>query len=1219
MTLDFSAITAANDNPNFKIRITLSGATASTGNNRFDNFRVFGNSISNNLVNATLGANAAEPSTNGFFNINLTNPAPAGGVTVTYTLGGTATIGADYTNPENGTVTIPAGSTTGVVNIIVVDDLISEPDETVVLTLQSANNGFIVSTATATMTITDNDITAGVIGFVYDFNTCSNYITQGFRQYSVTGAQAWSCNKQGRTYTTDPSTDSAIDMNGFQSGYFANEDWLISPPYNLTTANAPLLKFYSKTGFSGAALQLKVSTNYSGFGDPNAATWANLNGNFPAANSNAWTLSDSINLSAYNAPNVYIAWVYTSTNTVAARWTLDDISVRASCFSPTNQPTALNLTPGINFINGSFTAAAPGSVAANGYLVVASTSNTLTDFPSSGTTYAIDDAIGNGVVVYTGSSTSFTANNLQPSTPYYLYIFSFNSSQTCYNTTGPLTGNISTNSPPSCTPPSQQATNLQASNITGSSMTISYLRGNGDNVLVLAHANTTVNQNPITGVDYPLGSQVGSGNFVVYKGPASNFNYSSLSPNTAYYFAVYEYGNVNTCYNLTPLTGSFITSCVTPANVNSLNATPGNARVTLSWANPINAACYDEVFVVASNAPIPGVGSDYTGSGNSNYTSPNQVVYRGTGTSVLVTGLTNATLYHFKVFTKKGTSYSTGVSITSNPYDPAAGYMYLYGNLHSHSSYSDGNKDNLSKKPKDDYRFARDGRCMDFLGISEHNHAGAGMNISNYPLGYADANLVNGEVGPTGNSIVTLWGMEWGVISNGGHALVYGFNEQLIGWEAGNYNIFCAKSDYGSLWPIINAQPNAFATLAHPGSGDYNSLSSSAYSSTADNAIVGTAVESGPAFSTDTTYGDYPSPLAYFSYYRNLLAKGYHVGAQIDGDNHNLTFGRQSGNRMVVLSVSKSRSDLVSAIKALRFYASNDCNARVDFKLYGNVMGSSITRAGLPSITISATDPDVGDGVDSIFIYGGKVGSSAVSAPIKRYGTASVLFDATDAENLQPDNTTYYYYALVKQTDGNKILTSPIWYTRNDAAVPVTLLNLKASYNQRDNTVNVYWNTSQEINSKEFVVERSIDNGATFTALGKVAAAGTSSVLKAYEFTDLAPVNGTNLYRLNQVDIDQLSRYSQVVSANTKGRESNYFSLYPNLTNNFTYVHSTSATPKMVIIDIVDAAGRILRREKGNIVKDQPMRLDIKGLKSGVYFIRIDAEGERSTSKLIVQ
>jgi hypothetical protein len=44
-TLDFSAITAADNNPNFKIRFTLYGATSASGNNRYDNIVLEGTQI----------------------------------------------------------------------------------------------------------------------------------------------------------------------------------------------------------------------------------------------------------------------------------------------------------------------------------------------------------------------------------------------------------------------------------------------------------------------------------------------------------------------------------------------------------------------------------------------------------------------------------------------------------------------------------------------------------------------------------------------------------------------------------------------------------------------------------------------------------------------------------------------------------------------------------------------------------------------------------------------------------------------------------------------------------------------------------------------------------------------------------------------------------------------------------------------------------------------
>lgn len=174
----------------------------------------------------------------------------------------------------------------------------------------------------------------GVIGTTYNFNSCSNFISQGFTTYNVTGPQVWTCTKFGRTYTVDPSADSAMEMNGFSGSSQLNEDWLISPKFDLTGTNIPLLDFYSKSRFDGNSLSLRVSTNYSGVGDPSAATWTTITGEFPAPGSDAWKLSDSLNLSAFKTANVYVAWVYTSTTSAASRWTLDDIKIYNSTVAP---------------------------------------------------------------------------------------------------------------------------------------------------------------------------------------------------------------------------------------------------------------------------------------------------------------------------------------------------------------------------------------------------------------------------------------------------------------------------------------------------------------------------------------------------------------------------------------------------------------------------------------------------------------------------------------------------------------------------------------------------------------------------------------------------------------------------------------------------------------------------------------------------------------------
>ena len=150
------------------------------------------------------------------------------------------------------------------------------------------------------------------------------------------------------------------------------------------------------------------------------------------------------NLSAYIGQNVYVAIQSISTDEYYLM--VDDVlgPPLAPTAPPTAQPTALNLTPAVSSIAGSFTAASP--VPNGGYLVVASTSATLSSNPVNGTTYTAGQSLGGGIVVSTANSTTFAATGLNPSTLYYFFIFSYNTGGAGpgYLIPGPLTGNSTT-------------------------------------------------------------------------------------------------------------------------------------------------------------------------------------------------------------------------------------------------------------------------------------------------------------------------------------------------------------------------------------------------------------------------------------------------------------------------------------------------------------------------------------------------------------------------------------------------------------------------------------------------------------------------------------------------------------------------------------------------------------------------------------------------------
>ncbi len=347
---------------------------------------------------------------------------------------------------------------------------------------------------------------------------------------------------------------------------------------------------------------------------------------------------------------------------------------------------------------------------------------------------------------------------------------------------------------------------------------------------------------------------------------------------------------------------------------------------------------------------------------------------------------------------------------------------YYYGNIHSHSSYSDGNKDSASNGitlPLDNYNFGKASANFDFLGISEHNHSGAGMSKPNYYKGIVQASAANSD-----NNFVALYGMEWGVISKGGHVLIYGI-DSLIGWEGGDYDIYNSRTNYRTLFKKITQFPGAFACLAHPDWGDYNNLAYTAYDSVADKAIVGMAMRSGPAFSNNITYSN-PDYGDYEAYYKLLLANGYHLAPGIDHDNHYLTFGRMCKARTVVFANSLTRSDIMNAYENMHFYASDDWNCKVKFEIAYHPMGSTITKAGNPSLYLNVDDAD-GESVDSVRIMYGVPGSQLPPQQLNFTNSATVVYTHA-IQNLD----SYYYYAVITQADGDKIWTAPLWYNRND-------------------------------------------------------------------------------------------------------------------------------------------------------------------------------------------
>lgn len=106
-------------------------------------------------------------------------------------------------------------------------------------------------------------------------------------------------------------------------------------------------------------------------------------------------------------------------------------------------------------------------------------------------------------------------------------------------------------------------------------------------------------------------------------------------------------------------------------NISNLNGVFGETTANVSWTNP--PACYDEVLIVVKSgssvsATPAGDGTAYTAdpsfTGAGSAFDGGKVVYKGNSSPLTVTDLTVGTTYYVKVFTRRGTLWSSGEEVS---------------------------------------------------------------------------------------------------------------------------------------------------------------------------------------------------------------------------------------------------------------------------------------------------------------------------------------------------------------------------------------------------------------------------------------------------------------------------------------------------------------------------------------------------------------------------
>lgn len=547
-------------------------------------------------------------------------------------------------------------------------------------------------------------------------------------------------------------------------------------------------------------------------------------------------------------------------------------------------------------------------------------------------------------------------------------------------------------------------------------------------------------------------------------------------------------------------------------------------------------------------------------------------------------------------------------------------YNFYFGNIHSHSWYSDGNADQTpASYPAPVAKAIEYGRTvannLNFLAVTDHNHnEGLRMTLAYWRSGVIEADTANKD-----GIFVGLYGQEWGTLATGkGHSLIFGTNK-LFGWNPGVYDIYVAKNDYSTspagLWRKV-ANENGFIYLAHPNSGDFNNLIGSPFDTLIYRILKGVAVKSGPAFSTNTTQTN-PSTTTYESYYHSLLKLGYHVAPTSDQDNHYTNFGMSNQQRTVVLAPSLTKTEITNALRNRRVYASEDNNIQVRFEVGANLMGDIFSTTSPFSIKVKISDATPGDAVSRIEIRYGIPGSGAVPTVL---ATVSGMDSLVTTVN-QLLGSTYYYYAFVQQIDGHRVWTAPMRITAIEDQLPVTFGSFTATINPNSAGVVLEWSTLTEKNNYGFYVQRKkLTDTNYLTINSEVIKGAPANTLEPqyYTFIDTTIVDaGEYEYRILQVDNDSLQHYSSTVLINftpTSVLENTAAPLgyklsqnYPNPFNPVTYIQFQVPEYSFVSLRVFDVFGREVQTLVNGYIQPGYYRVefDASALASGIYYCQL--------------
>ena len=356
-----------------------------------------------------------------------------------------------------------------------------------------------------------------------------------------------------------------------------------------------------------------------------------------------------------------------------------------------------------------------------------------------------------------------------------------------------------------------------------------------------------------------------------------------------------------------------------------------------------------------------------------------------------------------------------------------ATFQRYFGQLHSHTQYSDGSGslesalDYVKNLPKS--------ANVNFVAFTDHSNYFDKSGAANpegalYDMSLASAasqnlwneykNAVATFNADNAGKMVAIAGFE--MTWSGGPGHINTFNTPGI-VSRNNTTLNNKTKDAGlqAYYKLLSQTEgvNSISQFNHPGTTFGNFIDFGYWDAVVDTRMY--MVEVGNGEGQIGAGGYYPS----YEQYIMALDKGWHVAPTNNQDNHKGKWGNANDARDVILTDDFTEDGIYAALRARRMYATEDKNLDLDYTVNGNMMGSIIDVPEKLNFEISFNDPDRTDSIAKVelVVNSGKVAYTWDSAADLTKGSVSV--------ELAPEYT--YYFVRVTEGDGDLAVTAPVW------------------------------------------------------------------------------------------------------------------------------------------------------------------------------------------------